>query len=60
MAPYVKITQKLLMRCELFSDECAKKCSIAEYKHQVLLLSLALASSGILEYKMQHTTNRSC
>jgi hypothetical protein len=46
---YVKITQKLLICCKLFIDECAKKCGVAEHKHQALLISLVLALSGILE-----------
>jgi hypothetical protein len=37
------------MRCKFPIDECAKKCSAAEYRHQVLLFSLVLASSGIPE-----------
>jgi hypothetical protein len=36
MKPYIKIIQKLLRRLKLFSDECAKECGIAEYKHQLL------------------------
>ena len=37
------------MRCRLIIDECAKKCGVAEYKRQVLLRSLVLASSGVFE-----------
>lgn len=39
----------LLVRCKLLIDECAKKCSVADYKHQAVLYSLVLASSGIFE-----------
>jgi hypothetical protein len=30
VTPYVKIIQNLLMRCKLFSDDCAQKCGVAD------------------------------
>jgi hypothetical protein len=37
------------MHCKLFSEECAKKCGVAGYKYQLLLFSMVLSSSRILE-----------
>jgi hypothetical protein len=45
ITPYVKIIKKLLMHYKLFIGEYAKKCIVAEYKHQVFLFSLMLTSS---------------
>jgi hypothetical protein len=39
------------MCCKLFTNECAKKGSIAEYKHWVDACTLLLRKSSVAEYK---------